>query len=73
VLVQRDFGIARLVLQGLWSAALHELSAQAGGSNGAKRRKEAPDELQSLRTALSDCFKRGSKEPLFVQTLQVES
>lgn len=73
VLVQRDGSISRLVLQGLWSAAVHELSNQAGGSTGTKRRKAAPDELQALRSALSDCFGQGSQEPLFVQTLQVRT
>lgn len=69
--MQRDGGIARLVLQGLWSSAVSELDAQAGGSAGAKRRKAAPTELQALRSALSDGFGRGALEPLFVQTLQV--
>jgi hypothetical protein len=72
VLVQRDGSISRLVLQGLWSAAIDELGNQAGGSTGTKRRKAAPDELQALRSALSDRFGRGSQEPLFVQALQVQ-
>jgi hypothetical protein len=73
VLVQRDGSISRLVLQGLWLAAIDELSKQAGGSTGTKRRKAAPDELQALRSALSDRFGQGSQEPLFVQTLQVKT
>ena len=73
VLVQRDGSISRLVLQGFWLAAIDELSKQAGGSTGTKRRKAAPDELQALRSALSDRFGQGSQEPLFVQTLQVQT
>ena len=71
--MQRDGSISRLVLQGLWSGAILKLRDQAGGSTGTKRRKAAPDELQALRSALSDRFGQGSREPLFVQTLQVKT
>lgn len=63
--------MARLVLQGLWSSAVDELDTQAGGSAGTRRRKDAPTELQLLRTSLSDAFAAGPREPQFVQTLQV--
>ncbi len=58
----RDGGVARLVLQGLWSSAVEELDAQAGGSAGTRRRKDAPTELQLLRTSLSNAFAAGPGE-----------
>ena len=63
-LAGRDAGIARLVLQGLWEAAVTELGAKG-------RKGEGP--LQSLRAALAEAFAAGPTEPHLVQTLQVPS
>lgn len=68
-MADRDGGVARAVLQGLWSSAVGELEAQEqGGKRGAR---DAAADLAALRAALAGRFFATPTEPLFVQTLQV--